>query len=294
MESHHRKEMHLLSGLGVQILIVGLLVFAYTQAIRQVKYQRELFQRLQEQLTMAREQMARQGPTPDVEAMRAQIQKIRPAFLALEEVSPQVDRIKVLAQQGFHLRALRWNQSEEPVDSFTVSIPGRNDCEVALYSLEMGAQGSARAAAGLLASVGPDSELPVFPLRELEIQGDLTEPEAALQISCRWLLPVAAPLSGQESLTKPPPRPVRELVWGQREEPFLSPLDHPNALRVPAEKNASLRLTGILWDPAHPTCVINGQVLRPGEKAGEYLVVLITERAVLLEGPAGEVLLRQA
>lgn len=289
-----RKENNLLSGLGVLILIVALLAFAYTQAIRQVKYQRELFQRLQEQLTMAREQMARQGPTPDVEAMRAQIRKIRPAFLALEEVSPQVDRIKALAQQQLHLRAARWNQSEEPVDSFTVSIPGRKDCEVSLYALEMGAQGSARSVAALLASVGPDSELPAFPLRALEIQGDPTESGAALQVSCRWLLPVAAPLSGQESLTKPVPRPVREPVWGQREEPFLSPLSHPNALRVPAEKNASLRLTGILWDPAHPTCVINGKVFRPGEKADGHLVVLITERAVLLEGPAGEVLLRQS
>lgn len=215
-----RKEIHLLSGLGVQILIVGLLVFAYTQAIRQVKYQRELFQRLQEQLTMAREQMVRQGPTPDVALMQAQVQKIRPAFLALAEVSPQVERIKVLAEQGFHLQESRWNQSEEPADSFTVSIPGRNDCEVVLYKLEMEARGSSRSAAGLLASVGPDSELPVFPLQTLEIQADPAEPGAALRISCRWLLPVAASLSSQDRLTKPGPRPAREPVWGEREEPF--------------------------------------------------------------------------
>lgn len=295
MESHHRKEMHLLSGLGVQILIVGLLVFAYTQAIRQVKLQRETFHRLQEQLTMAREQKARQGPTPDLALMQAQIQKIRPAFLTPVELAPQLDQIRALAEKDFHLRGTRWKKSDDPADSFAVTVSGRADFKVDLYGLEMEGAGSARSAAGLLASLGPASEPPVFPLQALELKADPSSSTGSdVQVSCRWFIPVITPLTEDKTALERKPRAARAPAWGWREELFLSPLSHPNALRVPAEKNASLRLTGILWDPAHPTCVINGKVFRPGEKAGDHLVVLITERAVLLEGPAGEILLRQS
>mgnify|MGYP001604280936 CR=1 FL=1 len=43
------------------LAFVVLLVFAYTQAIRQVKLSKDLSLRLREQLTVAREQVAREG-----------------------------------------------------------------------------------------------------------------------------------------------------------------------------------------------------------------------------------------
>jgi hypothetical protein len=50
-------------------------------------------------------------------------------------------------------------------------------------------------------------------------------------------------------------------------------------------------LTGLLWDPASPTCLINDTPLRPGEWIEDNQVVLITPHGVLLQGADEEILL---
>ena len=282
---HGRKEIHLLSGLVVQILMVGLLVFAYTQAIRQVNYQRDLHQRLQEQLTMAREQVSRQGPTPDVSIVQAKIQALRAGFLSPGTLAAQADQIRLLTEKEFKLKGVRWEKPGEKTSSFSISIPGRDDFKVDLYELEMEGETATSEAGALLATLEPASGQPVLPLVNLEMTGT-PQADRPVHVLFRWLMPVVVGTStpGSRAVVKP--------AWGWREEPFLSPLDHPAALRIPPEKTASLRLTGILWDPVHPACVINGQSLRAGELVSGNRVVLITADAVLLQGPDGELLLR--
>lgn len=290
LELGHR-ERNLLSGISVQILIVGLLVFAYTQAIRQFKHQRELFGRLQEQLTMAREQMARVAVTPDLAAVQGQIQALQARFLAVDSVEKEVERIKLLAEKELGLHHLQWERKKEPMNWIYVPISGRDDFEVELVGLEMKGQAPSSSVAWLLASM---AQPPVLPLTELEMTARSGDADPPVDVSFRWFLPVVASLLEEKKVPPPAPRATVNPVLGGREEPFQSPLDYPNALRVPPERTPFLRLTGILWDPVHPACVINEQVLRPGERVDRWEVVLITEKAVLLVGPTGELLLRQS
>lgn len=284
-----RKEAHLFSGIFVQILMVGLLVFAYTQAIRQVKHARELYYRYQEQLTMAREQMARQPPGSDPAALQAEVDRIKRRFAAEPDLLREKGWIERVARQEFHLQDLQLRKSEMPVEILTFPMKGRPDFEVQLYGLELTAAGTTRSAAGLLAALAEPELEPILALAALDLRASQAAAAEPVQWSARWLVPVV-PGPAREEVPLPPPQGTR-LDWGNREEPFSSPLQHPSAVRPPAGKGDSIRLTGIVWDPVTPACVINQRVLRPGEWVESYQVVLITPETVILQGLDEEILL---
>ena len=48
-----RRERHLISGLVLQVVVVGISVFVFTQAIRYLKYERTRFLELREQISQA-------------------------------------------------------------------------------------------------------------------------------------------------------------------------------------------------------------------------------------------------
>ncbi len=67
-------------------------------------------------------------------------------------------------------------------------------------------------------------------------------------------------------------RRATELAWGR--DPFVT---------GDASGQASgLELSGILWDPAEPMAIINGQTVHPGEDCEGYRVVSMTHDTVTL------------
>jgi len=280
-----RKEQHLLGGIGFNILIVGLLVFVYTQAVRQLNLGRDLSQRLREQLTVAREQVARQGGrSPEVVQLQQRVAELKGSMVSPDGLEDQRKRLERLAAERFGIREAKVTATELPTEKVSIPLEGQQDLEIHLHALEMKGTAPVRGLAGLIAAVGDPVFKPVCPLVAMELK-----PQGFL---LRWLVAVSPDSSGslQQDL---PAAAAAPPAWGPREEPFLSPFSHPNALRLPSEKRDAFRLSGILLQQdGSSTCVINGQALKPGDWVGGYQVVLITRDAVLLEGKGEELLLR--
>ena len=298
MWEFERKEQHLLSGIGVQILIVGLLVFAYTQAFRQLKRERGMQIRLQEQLTMAREEVARRTETSaQVDALEARIKEIQVSWVGPDELAVQVARLKRLAEE-FQVQSVLMKVSEVPTKTLRIAIPGKEDLQIQLHSVEITGSAEPLWIAALLTAVSRAEERPLRPLSDLNLQA--SSERGPVQVTLRWLVPVSS-----QSLPKPradepeAPSPARTEAgiqrkeWGWRLDPFISPFVSPGVLRIPPEELAPYKLGGILWDPENPSCILNGVVLKPGDRVGDAQVVLITRETVLLERKGRELLLRQ-
>ena len=285
-----RKEHHLLSGIGVQILIVAVMVFAYTQAIRQLKHRGELRDRLEEQITMARDQLARHGRRPDVAALQAQVSELKSALLSPTMLNEAARQLAELAKNEYEAQDLQVKVGERPTQTLSVPLDGRLDFEVQLYALELSGTMTSRGAVALAAAMGDPASKWLAPLIGMEMKSSGPQEDQPVRVSLRWLLAVS-PTSPGTALPSPLMAPAKP-EWGWREEIFLSPFDHRSALKIPATKLSPFRLTGIVWDENAPTCVVNGIALRPGDSVVGYQVVLITPQTVLLESQGEELLLR--
>ena len=286
-----RKEQHLMGGLGFQLLIILLLVFAYTQAVRQVKLAKELSGRLREQLTVAREEVARQGGRPDVSVLKARVAELKSALISREGLPLQAKRLERMAQERFGIRNARVSSAGQPVEKLSVPLEGQPDLEIQLCPLEMKGTAGSREISGLLDEVSDPAFKPLCPLVAMELK--TTEPAGIqpVEFVLRWVMAVSADSSSGSS-EPAPSASAQPLPWGWREEPFLSPFVHPNALRIPAEKLGLFRLSGIVQEgKTGPTCLINGELLKPGDRVKGYQVVLIVRNTVLLEGKEEELLL---
>ncbi len=276
-----RKEQHLMGGIGFNILIVGLLVFAYTQAVRQVNLGKDLSLRLREQLIVAREQLARQSGRTDLALIQAQVAELKGSMASPDGLDGQAGRLERLASERFGVEG-KVTVSEQPVKKVS---------EIFLHALEMKGTAQTHALAGLAAAVGDPAFRPVCPLVEMELHLAGPGENRPVEFLLKWLVAVS-PDSPHPAAEQALPASGPRIVWGPREEPFLSPFSHPSALRLPMEKQASLHLSGIVGQEGSFTCVINSQVLKVGDRISGYQVLLITPDVVLLEGKGEELLLR--
>ena len=309
LESEHR-ERHLLGGLGLQIFMVGfgvLLVFAYTQAIRQAKREGDLRARFQEQLTIAREELGKQ-PSRSMELahLQAQVESLRARLLAFDAVAGRAEQIRQIAGAEFGIDAVRVEVSESPVETWDLPMPGGTALQIQLYSLELEGAGTSREIAGLLerlkgsaAEPAPFQAMTILELKASEGTG----PEKPAHLFLRWLIPATVPSEnpepsgaavssdGKPAVVSPPPGsgPDAASRWGWRSEPFLSPWVSLEAVRLPPEKRDRFHLTGITADPSGSVGVINGTVLKAGDRFGEYEVEWIGPTGILLQGTEEEI-----
>ena len=290
MLEHGRREHHLLSGIGVQILMVALLVFAYTQAIRQLKHSGEMRDRLEEQLTVARDQLARHSRRPDVESLQREVAELKSTLLSKQGLEELAHQLRDLVEKEYRVRDLEVKAGDRPTQALSIPLDGRMDFEAQLYVLELSGATTSRTAAVLAAALGRPSSKLLAPLVAMEMKRSGPKEEEPVRLSLRWLLAVS-PGSTEAALPGSPAVPAKQ-EWGWREEPFYSPFERRSALKIPAEKLSRFHLTGIVWDEAAPACVINGMALKPGDAVAGYQVVLITPQAVLLEEEGEELLLR--
>jgi len=286
-----KKEHHLMGGHLVLILVVVPMVFAYTQAIRQVKLSRDLSVRLQEQLTISQEQVARQGGKVDTANLQAQVAELKSSLIPQNALEIQARRLEKLAQERFGIRDAQVKTGNVPSGKFSAPLEGQPDFEVHLYTLEMKGMADSRSVAGLLSSVSDPSFRPLCPLIAMELKSAESAENRPVEFTLKWLMAVS-PDSSSSPVAETLPQSGHPPAWGWREEPFLSALIHPSALRVPAEKLSLFHLAGIVQQGTSGlTCIINGEVLKLGGWIKGYQVVLITRNAVLLEGKGEELTL---
>lgn len=275
------KERQLLSGIGVQIALVMVMVFVYTQAMRQVKLQRERLTRLQEQVTVAREELAKLAVARAAPSrVEEELTELKASWVAPEGIPLQVGELEKLIREGHGLSNFRVKVGREPSDQWQVPLDGGPPLEFQLYPLEIAGFGTTRSIGEILAHLADPATKPARILVDLELKsagGSRPEP---VRFSAEYLIPVMTGAGAPGGILPAPESP--KLAWGPREEPFLSPLEVGSALRQAADKLKDLRLTGILREGESATCVINDQILKPGDRIQEHQVVLITEDAVLL------------
>ena len=285
-----RREHHLLSGLGVQVLVVVFLVFAYTQAARQIKSQKEMYLKLREQFQEAKLQVAREADKSNVQALQTEISQLYAQLLPPERLSELKEAIISLAKNGFSFSNVE--VKECPIEkTIEISIPGGAPLTVELRALEFSGTETTRGAAQLSAAALKSFSGLLCPLEEMELKGTKEERSPPVFVRLKWRV-ATSPQRGRGTL--PAKESVRKepmMAWGLREEPFLSPFQHPSGALALVQPQGKFRLTGILWGEGAPSCVINDQILRVGDKLADYEVVLITPNAVLLSAAEEEVFL---
>lgn len=222
-----RRERHLLSGLGVQILVVGLLVFAYTQAMRQIKHRCQLQIRLQEQLAVAREQVARQGAgIPDLDGLQASLAKLQGAFISPEKLSEEVGRLKELAAVQHGFGDLQVKVGEMPVETLRLPVGGEKPddlpagsvLEVELYPVEITGHATSLSVAGFCARLGAPAFRPLLPLVGMDLKRSEPAGVRPVNLWLRYLIPVS---SGSPAPAPVAPPATQAVPWGARTEPFL-------------------------------------------------------------------------
>lgn len=288
-----RRESQMMSGLWLQILVIGVMVFAYTQAIRQLNHRRDLTTRLQEQLTMAREELVREGSRPDFSRLEVEVMHSKSVFFSRDLIEQKLPLLTTLAQDRFSIQELKVQLAARPVRSIQMALEGRPDLVVELYPLILTGVGTSRNVSGLLANLSRPDLRPLSPLAKMTLQAqDLKEVEP-VKIHLEWWVAAVAPAESveeEELQTEQSPFSLLEgssgsrPAWGDREELFLSPFVRLSALGKRVKRQSKFQLTGILWDSAQPACVINEEVFLLGDRVGKYTLVLMTPDAILLQG----------
>ncbi len=290
-----RREKHVTSGLVFQVIVVGVMVFAYTQAIRQVKYQREMHSRLTEQLAVARSHASK--GVPDLEKLRAQVAETEAQIGTSQVLSEWAKTVETLAHDKFNFRDLQVKVGAAAEQTIPLKLDGRPPTEIQLQPLELEGASTTRNAAAFLARLSQIGSKVLSPLEMIEMEAQPADQPLPVKFHFKWLVAVSSAAADAK-----PPAPARfsigvnsgaipALTWGWREEPFTSVLVNPRAIRIPAATLNRFKLSGILWDATAPTCVINGSVLKPGDSVEGYRLVLIAQKAVILDGSEGEILL---
>jgi len=289
--------------------VISFLVFFYTQAARQLKYQREEYFQLKEQLVRAEAQVIRQGQT-DLNQLQAEVLKVETYLPTREALMDWAQQSEPLARDrfGIHDFQIKVGASERNIPVvFQSSFP----FEVQLLSVELQGTTTTRNTATFLESLKDPGIKLLCSLDAMELEASNPDQPQPVRLHLKWLVATSSTTPSlrqralKESLKTPfltqPDVPSTEpnrwpaetpsLEWGWREEPFLSPVQHPSAVRIPARTLSHFRLTGILWDKENPTCVINGATLKPGDQAAGYRLILITPSAVILQKREEEVVL---
>lgn len=286
--SKDRRETHLLSGLGLQVIVVALLVFVYTQAARQLNYQRGLFLRLQEQMAAAKTQAAK-AEKPDLNKLRAEVDQFAARLSTPEMLSEWAKLLESFATDrfGFHEASVSVGAVEKTME---IDLGGKAVFETQMVALEFKGTGTTRNAAAFLTSLASADLKLLCPLQSMRLEAGAPDQADPVTLRLKWLVAISSKpaAAGPAPGVSPPSIPVPDkkapsVTWGWREEPFLSPFVSPKAVQIPRALRQRFRLSGIIWDSQVPTCVINGTVLKPGDLIDGYQVTLIASNAVLLQ-----------
>ena len=216
MLEHRRREHHLLSGMAVQLVVIGLLVFAYTQAARNLNYQRGLYLQLKEQLANARQEVRSKGE-PDLAGLEARVADVQSSLPKVDALPDWAKTVEGIARERFQLResAVRVGSLEKVV----IHLVEKTSVEIPLYVVELKGEATSQQVAGLVGTLNQPALKIVSPLDEIELQALAPGQPVSLETRLRWLV-----ATGPTTHWKAPDvslLPAIPLNWGARQEPFL-------------------------------------------------------------------------
>jgi type IV secretory pathway VirB10-like protein len=87
-----------------------------------------------------------------------------------------------------------------------------------------------------------------------------------------------APVTREVVSTSPPPVPAPSVVVESK------PIVATPAIAVQPPAPVLPKLNGIFFNPAKPTAILNGKLVSPGSRTGEFTVLAITQTSVTLAG----------
>ncbi len=222
-----KRESHLMIGLAIQIFVITVFVFGYTQALRQVNYQRDLCMKLREQLAGSREQVKRYDH-PDLEKVRAQ--ELRPweaQVPAVEDLGNWGERFASFARNEFGLGSLEVRPGTSPEES--IKIPqenGKAGVELQLYGLELEGIGTTHNLALFLESLRRSDVKLLYSLESIKLRIADPAKVSAVHFRLKWRVATRPMLPSEKDHALAPFEPHRtDLKWGPREEPFLPPAE---------------------------------------------------------------------
>lgn len=282
------RETHVLSGLGLQVLVVAVLVFVYTQAARQLNYQRGLFLRFQEQLAAAKMQTAKSGK-PDLARIREEVNRLSARLATPQILSEWAKALESSAKErfGFHEVTVNVGAVEKTV---AADLGEKAALEAQMVALELKGTATTRNAAAFLAELASTDLRILCPLQSMRLEAQGPEQTDPVTLRLKWLVATSTKPAQPDSVLPALDKRASSPAWGWREEPFLSPFVSPKAVRISPALRQQFRLSGIVWDAKTPTCVLNGAVLKPGDFIDGYQVTLIASDAVLLQKQEDEIL----
>ncbi len=279
-----KKERHLISGLGVQVLLVGLLVFFYTQAARQLATQKERHEKLKEQVASAKLQAAKSQEL-DSQKIRERLEELQACLALPGSLGDWSQELKQFAASRFDLVVDQIRSEETSETTINVPVAGKIPAQAQLFSIEMAGSGATESLGQFLGALSDPAFKPLCVLEDMDLEA--TRAAKPIHFRLKWF--VAASEAGTppktSSFANPP---AFKLKWGKRQELFLSPLVDSSAISTGSDQ---FRLTGIVWDPEYPTCIIDGDVLKIGDTRKGYQVVLVTRHSVLLQKEEDEIIL---
>lgn len=225
------KEHHILSGMGVQLLAIGLLVFIYTQAFRQMNARHELYLKMKEQVTQAKAQLAKRS-VPNLGHLQAELLKEMPAYLATPQVLAEWSKqLEDVARDRFDFRHVQVMVGNAPEKVISMPMAGGGQVEVHLYPFELTAEGTSRDAARFLKAIQGYQMKVLAPLSGMELRAGGSDQVKPIVMHLKWLVataPKAAngkatprfePILPPEGVEAKPPVEL-SLEWGPRDEPF--------------------------------------------------------------------------
>jgi hypothetical protein len=279
LELGHR-EKHLLGAVWFQVVLIGLIVFAYTQAVRQLNYQKERQNRMQEQLVLAREQVSKQAAAPKkLEILQDEVADLRSEMIFLNELPEIGQKIQSLAEKKYGLSVLRVKEGDSPVGTFDLPIQDRQIQRIDLYLLDCWGRGSSRQIAGFLAHLNHPDFRPLMTLVSLNCQSSDAGTIPPVEFTAQWVVPISS--DPAERKPKPPADYEISFEWFERLEPFISPLDDPSTFTQ--DLTGLPRWTAVELQGELLQAELNGRWFKPGDRINGWRILYIGKQGILFQ-----------
>ena len=225
------KEQHLLSGMGIQLLVIGLFVFIYTQAFRQMNARHDLYLKMKEQVTRAKAQLANQE-VPDLARVQKELLSQMPVYLAAPDILAEwAKRLEEAARDQFDFRHVELVVGGAPEKVVNFPMAGGPPVEIHLYSFELTSEGTTRDAARFLKVIQGYQMKVLAPLSGIGMEAAAPDGVKPVVLHLKWLVATAPKIADPKATPRfepvlPPEQMEAKalaepfLDWGGRDEPF--------------------------------------------------------------------------
>ncbi|GEM_PF-2403272 len=293
-----RRETSLVMGVGILLALVAVVFFSMTMAWRQMAQRQARWRELRAQVAQAQHRAGQAPAQPARERLAARAQAAVRLFVTPDQVPTVRDRLSALATEVG--ATLAWLPATTPAAP-SAAVPGFEAC-YQVQSLVGTVEAPYRELAEFLARVAA-LEQPAVGVRSGTVtpspaggRGGLlsARPRLRARVVLETYLWIPGALPKGPAPAVPPglePASGHRAALGEGGPAAAWGRDPFDPRYAPTPGVEGVTLNGILWDPAHPTCLLNGAVSAIGSVVNGYTVIAITPEVVVLRGESREAVL---